>query len=121
MWLSGSRQSTTTRREKTEKFEIPLKLDGLVPRGRHSRTASFQPFIVGLILIDADFETQQFGWIPANARSLSSLPATQALAYLAALAEDGPVGRGLSHREVRQRHGEGDLTISTDSYGFLDT
>jgi hypothetical protein len=47
-----------------------------------------------LILIDDDFETQRFGWIPVNARSLSSLPDPQALAYLAALAEVDQLGEG---------------------------
>jgi hypothetical protein len=45
------------------------------------------PADLRLILVDDDFESQRFGWVPVDARSLSSLPPPQSLAYLAALAE----------------------------------
>ena len=47
-----------------------------------------------LLLIDDDFETQRFGWVPANAQALSSLPPSQPLVYLQALTEVDGLGKG---------------------------
>ncbi len=46
------------------------------------------------VLIDDDFEMQRFGWVPANAQSLASLPPPQSLVYLQALTEIDGLGKG---------------------------